>query len=111
MNRFASMPPPPDASAPGPFRFAPEGALESVVCGAGFSEVTVERVEMTFEVESPDEYLRLFADFAGWHRKIGTWTEAEAARFRAALAEAVQPHVVEGRVRLAATARCASGRR
>ena len=103
---------PPDPAAPGPFRFAPTGQLETLLREAGFSDVRVESLPATFELASADEYFRVFRDVA-WKARVASLSDADLARFREAVAEAARPYVdeVSGRLRLVATSLCASGRR
>ena len=54
----------PDPAAPGPFRFAPTGRLDTLLREAEFSDAHVESLPATFELASADEYLRLFRDVA-----------------------------------------------
>lgn len=101
---------PPAAGAPGPFRLSSATQLESLLCEAGFSDVRVDRVPMTLELSSADEYLQVFSDVA-WKAKVAALSERDLARLRHAIAEAVQPHIVGGRVRLVASSLCAVGSR
>jgi SAM-dependent methyltransferase len=48
--------PPPDPSGPGMFSFAPEGHVEELLGGAGFLEVVVDTVDVTFSAASFDEW-------------------------------------------------------
>ncbi len=108
---FLSLPPP-DLGAPGPFRFAPGGRLESLLREAGFSDIRVESVPATFDLASTDEYFRVFRDVA-WKARVASLSDADLARFREAVGEAARSYVdeVSGRLRLVATSLCASGRR
>jgi hypothetical protein len=111
MTRFLALPAP-DPAAPGPFRLAPADSLASVLRGAGFADVVVESLPMTVECASADEYRRLFADVAaGWKPRTAALPAEDRARLEEAVAEAVAPYRVDGRVRMSATALCASGRR
>ena len=103
---------PPDPAAPGPFRFAPAGRLETLLREAGFSDARVESLPATFELASADEYFRVFRDVA-WKARVASLSDADLAGFREAVAEAARPYVdeVSGRLRLVATSLCASGRR
>jgi hypothetical protein len=65
---------------------------------------------MTFEFQSAEEYLQVFADVAGWRRRIEALSQPDALQMREALEAAVQPHLVDGCVRVAATALCGSAR-
>jgi ubiquinone/menaquinone biosynthesis C-methylase UbiE len=98
------------AGAPGPFRFSSATQLESLLCEAAFSDVRVDRVPMTLELESADEYLQVFSDVA-WKARVAALSDRDLARLREAIAAAVQPHIVGGRVRLVASSLCATGSR
>ena len=100
----------PAAGAPGPFRLSSAAGLESLLREAGFADVRVDRVPMTLELASADEYLQVFADVA-WKARVAALPESDLARLRDAIREAVQPHLVDGRVRLAASSLCAAGSR
>jgi SAM-dependent methyltransferase len=100
--------PEPAADDPHPFRLASAAVLASLLTAARFSDVTVESVPMTFECESADDYCRLFADLSIKSR-IAARSSADVARFQGAVARALQPHTVDGRVRLVGTSLFASG--
>ena len=100
----------PAAGGPGPFRLSSATELESLLREAGLSDVRVERVPMTLELASADEYLQVFSDVA-WKGRVAALSERDLARLREAIAEAVQPHLDGGRVRLAASSLCAAGSR
>jgi SAM-dependent methyltransferase len=102
--------PPTDPAAPGPFRLSSPAELESLLREAGFSDVRVETLPMTCELASPGEYLQVFSDVA-WKGKVNTLSDTDLARLRDAIAKAVQPYVVDGRLRVGAASLCASGRR
>jgi SAM-dependent methyltransferase len=105
-------PGPPDPHAPGGFRFSPPGALHALVTGAGFTEVRVDSLPMPIDVESSDEYWQLFTEMAaGIREKIDTLSDADRARLRAAVDEALAPHRAAGRISLWATPLCATGRK
>jgi ubiquinone/menaquinone biosynthesis C-methylase UbiE len=57
--------PPPDPSAPGPFRLAAEERLRSLLAEAEFASVRVEEVPVRFAFPDVAEYVRLTADTAG----------------------------------------------
>ena len=101
---------PPAAGAPGPFRLSSATQLESLLREAGFSDIRVDRVPMTLELASADEYLQVFSDVA-WKAKVAALSDRDLARLREAIAEAVQPHIVGGRVHLVASSLCAAGSR
>lgn len=98
------------AGAPGPFRLSSATQLESLLCEAGLCDVRVDRVPMTLELASADEYLQVFSDVA-WKARVAALSDGDLERLREAIAEAVQPHIVGGRVRLVASSLCAAGSR
>jgi len=107
--KFLSLPAV-NSGDPGPFRLAHSEQLASMLRAAGFSDVRVSSCPVTFDCESSAEYCRIFADLA-WKSRMASLSEATAARFRDAIAEAAQPYVVNGRLHLLATSLCASGRK
>ena len=96
----------PDASVPGPFRFALTGALEAAVRGAGFTNCRVDPLRMTFDCESVDEYVQVFRDVA-WKKRLDTLTADALAQFKRQVAVAAQPYEVGGRLQLPAASWCA----
>jgi enediyne biosynthesis protein CalE5 len=111
ISKFIALPPLPEPTAPGPFRFAAVGALESVVRAGGFANPAIESHVMTFEFESVDEYIHVVTDVTGWRRRMEVLSADDLSSFKLALTQAVQPHIHDGRVRLLATVRCAFGRK
>lgn len=101
---------PPVAGAPGPWRLSSATELEALLREAGFSDARVDRVPMTVELASADEYLQVFSDVA-WGPRVAALSDSDFARLREAVTEAVQPHIVGGRVRLVASSLCAAGTR
>jgi SAM-dependent methyltransferase len=55
---------PPDPEAPGPFRLAGEGALETVLSGAGLSVQAVEDVPLMWHASSVDEWWEISTDMS-----------------------------------------------
>ncbi|MBA2542480.1 MAG: class I SAM-dependent methyltransferase, partial [Deltaproteobacteria bacterium] len=56
--------PDPDPKAPGPFRLAANGELQSVVRAAGFSDFTIESVPMNLDAQTPDEQWEMTLDMS-----------------------------------------------
>jgi SAM-dependent methyltransferase len=111
MAEVAPQPPPP-ADAPGPFKLAAPGDLERVIRAGGFIEVAVEPVPFVFEFESVEQHWEINRDMAApLKRAAATLPTADVARLRSVLADALAPYTEGGRVRLLATALCATGRR
>ena len=106
--------PPPPAEAPGPFRLADAEALARTFLGAGFTEVRVERLTVTFEFPSAEAYARFQQDVAAPiaallsqhppERRAAVWQAvARAAHQRFAAAD--------GRLRMPNETLCVVGRR
>ena len=106
---FLSLPPM-DPAEPGPFRLADARNLESMLLASGFSDVRVDSHPMMVECASVAEYCQIFADVA-WKARIAALSDADAARFREAVATAAKPFMNGRRLRLVATSLCASGRK
>jgi SAM-dependent methyltransferase len=103
--------PPPDPSAPGPFRLSVPGELERVLRAGGFVELGIEPLPMLFTLASADEYWRIFTQFAaGVAERLAGLAETERVRARHALRAAAEPFMERGELRLPATALCAWGR-
>lgn len=109
---FVPMPPP-DPTVPGVFRLAPPGELERVLRAGGFTDVTVEARPMAMEYASFDEYWQVQTDLAAPLRAaIATLAAGDVDRLKAAIQEALAPHLLDGGgIRLAATPLTASGAR
>lgn len=104
--------PPPRAGAPGPFRLAPAAEFESVLGQAGFSELTVQSMEVVFEVDSTDLHWQIVGDMAApVEQAKATLSVADVQRLKRAMAEAIEPYRAGHRIRLPNTALCISGRR
>jgi ubiquinone/menaquinone biosynthesis C-methylase UbiE len=102
---------PPTPGTSGPFRLASSEVMAALMRAAGFSDVAVEHLPMTFECESVDDYIQMFSDFA-FKSRMARLTVADRARLRAAVADLGRPYVGDrGRVRLLTTSLCAIGRR
>jgi ubiquinone/menaquinone biosynthesis C-methylase UbiE len=98
----------PTSGAPGPFRLASAPALASQLTNAGFSAVRVDCCPAIFELASVDEYFQLFSDVA-WKKRLQALPVEDVSRLRRDLAEAAQPFIVGGCLRLPAATLCASG--
>lgn len=109
----AVFPPAPAVpGAPAGFRFSGPGELAGLLREAGFAGVVAESLPLPIECASPAEYIEIIADMsAGVKTRLSTLPPADLARFRTQLHEAARQYQYEGRLRLAATALCASGTR
>jgi len=103
-------PPPPDA--PGPFRLAAPGELERVVLAAGFGNVAVERVDLTWMFSSAAQHWEVFSETAGpLERAAATLPASELARLKERMAEAVAPFASGDGLRIPGVELCVSGSR
>ncbi|HEX5059391.1 MAG TPA: methyltransferase domain-containing protein [Kofleriaceae bacterium] len=105
--------PPPAPDTPGPFRLAAPGALERVVRDAGFTDVTVERVAITWTFASVAQHWEIFSVMAGpLERAIATLPESELAQLKQKLAESIAPFATaDGGLRFPGVEWCVSGTR
>jgi SAM-dependent methyltransferase len=102
----------PDPKAPGPFRLAPNGELQSVIRAAGFSDFTVESVPMNVEAATPDELWEMLFDMAAVLRNtLEGKSDEDIAKVKASMFETLGGYMHEGRVRLHATPLCATAMR
>jgi len=100
-----------DRDSPGPFRFGAPGQLERVLAEGGFEDLSVDRLSMSFELESVDDYWRIFTQFAaGLADKVAGLSDGTRSRAKEELRAGAEPFMVDGRLRLPATALCALGR-
>ena len=101
--------PAPDPALPGPFSLAPAERLRAVLLEGGLTEPVVDRVSMTVELASVDEYCRIFADVA-LKARMSSMTSDETSRLKREVAEAVSPWTQpDGRLRLSAASLCGRG--
>ena len=109
VSQFIALPALPGADAPGPFRFAAAGVLESMLKSAQFSGFAIEDRRMTFEFPSVQAYMQIVSDVAGWARRLQALSPDERSRLRQSVTNAAQPYCVDGRVRMGAAVHCAVG--
>ena len=69
-----------------------------------------ESLPMTFECESAPAYVRMFGDLA-CQARVAALAPEDRTRLNEAVARATEPYAEGGRLRLVATALCASARR
>jgi SAM-dependent methyltransferase len=101
--------PPPPPPAPGPFSMASAERVESLLRGAGFTEVRTEEAHGTFEFADADDYLGLIGDTAG---PVGLALQGlgdhDRAAVRADVEDALRRFAVDsGRHELPCVALCA----
>lgn len=112
LRRELGLPPPPPG-IPGPFSLAEEGTLEQGLIRAGFQGVRSERVSVTFDWASPEEYTRFQQDIAAPAAALlaKETPERRAAVWRAVTEAARRDAGADGRVRMTNETRCVSARR
>jgi enediyne biosynthesis protein CalE5 len=108
----AVVPPqaPPPPNAPGPFRFAPPGELARVLDAAGFTDVRIEAVPIVYEFASVDQHFEVFRDLA-LQNTVAALAPADVTRLRELIALAIEPFRDGDRLRIPATALCATGKK
>ncbi|HXV81711.1 MAG TPA: methyltransferase domain-containing protein [Candidatus Binatia bacterium] len=104
---------PPQPGIPGPFSLSDPNALEKALTNAGFTHVQSNRLTVTFEWSSPEDYTRFIQDIGAPIRALMASESAERqASIWQAVTEAVRPYVAQdGVVRLPAEAICIVGQR
>jgi SAM-dependent methyltransferase len=100
VRKIAGLPPPPP-NALGPLRLADESMMRGMLAEAGFKDVTVERIPVTFEVASAADFAQFRVDVAAPFRAL---LDHQTPEMRAKLIEAVVDGarayaVADGRVR------------
>jgi SAM-dependent methyltransferase len=102
---------PPDPGAPGPFRSSAAGEIDRILRAGGLIEPTVDRLAMTFTLDSVESYWRIFTQFAaGISERLAAVPEVDRRRARDALHVAAEPFINDQELRLTATALCAVAR-
>lgn len=110
-GKFVALPPP-DPTAPGVFRLADHGALEALLTGAGFRDVRLQPMPMTFVYASPDEYWDIQSQLAAPIKTaIATLPAATVAELKAAVLALAATNTVDGEIRFTATPLCATAAR
>lgn len=111
LRSVVPMPDPP-AGAPGPFALAAPSALEGAFTAAGFTSVETESVPFVFDFDSVDHHFEVNVALAAPLKRAAESLPAEGvARLRVALADALAPYRDGERIRITATALCASAAR
>ncbi len=90
----------PDPDAPGPFRFAREGALDALLRSAGFADLENAKVPVTMEFESDGRYADFVLELSSSMKKtLADRTDAECSEVRRAIERAAEPYTdTNGRV-------------
>jgi enediyne biosynthesis protein CalE5 len=85
VRRLAGLPPPP-ADALGPLRLADESTVRAAFADAGFKEVAVERIPVTFELDSAADFVQFRCDVSAQFRML---LERQPADVRAQIVAAI----------------------
>jgi ubiquinone/menaquinone biosynthesis C-methylase UbiE len=102
-------PPPPDALEP--TRLADTSILKSALEAAGFTEVTIEPMIVTFEFASPDKFVEFRSELGRAQAMMAKLTVDQRAQVKEALRGAVEKfRGADGRVRLPNETICFSAR-
>lgn len=105
-------PPPTDPKAPGLFRLAAPGELESVLRAGGFEDVTVEPVPALWEFASAENYWEVMIRLAAPLKAAAANLPPDTlTRLRESITQSLRSAHGDGAVRLTATALGASGRK
>jgi SAM-dependent methyltransferase len=112
-ERYLPPLPPSEPGTPGPFAYAKEDRLKSILEGAGFSNVTLDRQDRMLclsskGVDEAVEYATLAGPVA---RMIAEGDPAVVPQVRTALAEVLAGHLRDGRVELPSSVWIASARK
>jgi enediyne biosynthesis protein CalE5 len=102
-------PPPPDALEP--TRLADTSILKSALEAAGFVEITIEPLMVTFEFASADQFVEFRSELGRAQAMMAKLSPEQRGRVKTALAEAVRKFVgSDGRIRLPNETICFSAR-
>ncbi len=100
------MGPPPPLTEPGPFSFADPARVTAILTSAGFGSVAIEPGPTSMDLGAADDLsamaLRLLEQNPSAAEVFAVATPSDQAAAVAAAAEALVPHVVDGRVTMAA---------
>ena len=89
-RKIVGMPPPP-ADALGPLRLADESIVRDALIAAGFKDVTVERLQVVFELDSADAFTQFRVDVSAQFRMLlERQTDEVRARIVAAVTDAAR---------------------
>jgi hypothetical protein len=66
---------------------------------------------MTFDFPSVEAYMQIVSEVAGWTRRLQALSAGDQLCLRQAVADAVGPYCVDGRVRVGSAVHCAAGHR
>jgi SAM-dependent methyltransferase len=104
--------PAPDPKAPGPFRLAPHGELQSVIRAAGFADFSVESAPFHIDAATPDQMWEMMTDMNSvLSAALADAPPEVVAKSKQAFVDEAGTHLHEGRVHLPATPLCAAAMR
>jgi SAM-dependent methyltransferase len=84
---------PPEPDAPGPFRLAEGGRLQSLLAASGFDPPRLETVDIAMRYESASHYWEVTQDLSSMFRQVlERSSEEDAGRLRAAVDEGLEPY-------------------
>lgn len=81
----------PPAGTPGPLRMGREGELAEALAESGFSEVSIERIEVRMRFDSPREFVSFHLELASHLRAHFAQQPGDRERLASALELAVEP--------------------
>lgn len=105
-------PPPPNPRAPGLFRLAAPGELDSVLRAAGFVDFTIEPQPTEWQFSSPENYWEIMTELAAPLKAASAKLPPETlARLKTSVIEGLRSRHGSGPLRLLATPLCAIGQK
>jgi ubiquinone/menaquinone biosynthesis C-methylase UbiE len=104
--------PAPPAGTPGPFALADAGALERLFSQAGFRDIRIETLQITFGFDSPDSYTRFHQQIAApIQAMLSSQTEERKKQVWSSVTEAVWQYAdSHGKVNLDNEVICIAGK-
>ena len=113
MRIFGRPQPPVDYDVPGIHQLAPEGKLQRLLEGAGFRDVRVEPLHLTWQFVSQEAFMdRQGIRQGGLKALAESLPPDELSKLKAAVAEATRPYTdADGVIRLPITPLCAVARK
>jgi SAM-dependent methyltransferase len=101
--KHIALAPPADPLAPGPFSLADASRIEQLLADAGYTEVTVEPLDLEIEVGGgapPDEIVDFVLQIGPTARAMADAEPSVVEAVRGAVREALEPHFRDGILRL-----------
>jgi ubiquinone/menaquinone biosynthesis C-methylase UbiE len=92
MKETNSLPPPP--GAPGPFSLSDENSLKNSFMISGFKDLTIERMNVSFDFDSPEDFTTFTSETVGPLRKIlASQTNKRKGEILKAVTEAARKYI------------------